>query len=354
MQRRWRGGCLSLVFLVICPFLNAWSAEVAEAEAKEPSWYPEFALGFDIFFMNATTSVSSDSIPTLWEPQTDPPGSPGYPSGYPDSLSRQNAYPFTEGETRSYSLSDGSENYSSAMVALEFALVGPLLSEGSLRPRPFLDLRGQVPMGPRHTLSSLDSAYDTILAEIELFRDNLPYNPPRFADRPVFASASSESTSVTQDGAWSVGLGMSLRLPFFTDRVVTLRPSVSYFGEQVVYRGSFASQEFADPNNPYDQTTQESTGIPVMAASTEVPVTLHGVAPRVGIDALIGRRGPLEISVYAQYEARIILSNNDFSRVVDNQIGDGSVRFDFSEDTFRQSLGFGLRMRFVGKNLIGS
>jgi hypothetical protein len=298
-------------------------------------------VGLDILFEKATSGITTDSIPTL-----------GVTPGYPDTLASQGVYPFQPGETRGFSLNDKSTSYSSAMVTLELALVGPLLSEGTMRPRPFLDLRGQIPMGPNHTLSSSESAYDTILGEVEIIRNGQPTG--RFADRPVFASASGEKIILNQEGSWAVGLGMILELPFFTGRVVTIRPSLSYYGERLVYRGSFQSEEFPDPNNPYDRDTQESTGIPVFSASTQVPVTLHGIAPRLGVDTVVGRRGPVEVSVYAQYEARIALNNKTLTQTLPNQIGEGSLRFDFSTDSFSQALGFGLRLRFVGKGLLGA
>jgi len=337
-------------------------------------WYPSFSIGMGVYFENDSYTFGTDSIPTLgvtedWPERSIPPQFYPY---CPDSLPPDCAPGTTA--PRSYS-SQSSGSVRSEMIMVSASLYAPIVWEEVLDLRPFLFVEGQLPTRISHTLNSYTANYQDELAAIPvrgttsnttlcvpnyptgLPCDTLPNGEFRKVDKIVFANATQESIKVGFVGNWFLGLGLDLTLPFVGDRHLSFRPSVSYFGQRVKYEAYFFTKEFPNPTNPFGEFSQEDNGVPVMILSGNHYKTLQGVAPGFALDMLLGRRGPIGISLYAEYRAMVVLSDRSVEFEVPNSApdfaGQGSGRYTFSTNQLHQQLGVGFRVSWIGGALSG-
>ena len=285
----------------------ASESEPPPPDSEQANWIPILEVGFDLHLQTVTSNFHSSNVPTL------------------------------DNTTRSYS-SAGSEMVMTPMISLGASAMGPILSESLWQMRPFVSVRGQLPSqveklikrdGETYKLDPKDEGEGPAVA---------PGDPPT----PIFAGSYSGTQNIRFVGLWFAGVGLDFTIPSAFDRI-SLRPSLHYFGQRVGYVGDVALEEYPNPCCP-----AQPRPVPVFAASGKTYTTYQGLAPRLNLDASVGRARNFEFSMWAEYQALIILSENRTSQFgVYNQLGSGSGLFEFSVDRVAHQVGFGVRVRWL-------
>ena len=360
VERAWSGraraALLALLVLSWSPgFLPAEEVESSvdseQGESEPPplvpkGWYPLVSVGFDIQFSANSASVSSDTVPTLGVTPEYPPATTIPPEEYPYCGPGSGGEPYvcTPG-VRSYSGGKSNVGVSSAMINIGTTLFAPVLFEDLWDLRPFFEARGQLPTRIQYTVYSASRPFEP--EKKEIFRRG------EWTNTDVFASSTSIHATVGQVGNWFFGAGLDFSLPLFNDRRVAIQPSLSYFGERVKFAANYYTKEFANPLVPFSGYFSKDNGVPVMILAKQNYATYHGIAPRIAFDAMLFRRGPILFSLYAEYQAMIILNDTDLVFQAENEIGSGTARLEFSTEEVQHQVGFGFKVAWVKWSLFG-
>jgi hypothetical protein len=209
-----------------------------------------------------------------------------------------------------------------AGFSAQVALVAPRLLDSFGEPRPFVHAGGTLPGKTSHLIEGLLTNEE----EVEL----------RF--RTI--------------GSWYAGVGLEFTLPAL-DRRLRLKPSIDYFGQRVDYEGRITHSDLIDPDRA---PVPNNLSLRMLADGDDSDI-LHGVGPRLALDALIGRYGPIGFSLYGQIQAFWLLGDLEKRFVGPNRAPDpdnpgqtlpGEVEFFFEPNDIVFQGGAGFRLTWLG------
>jgi hypothetical protein len=309
--------------LVGIAILAAASAAVgAEGEgagehSSGMSWVPSVSVGFDIHAQSLSASFESDAVPVLERPPV--PGADGqtgtaddlpfcctpFNQPYPDPAN-PDAPP-----TPANSLSVGGETtVTPPMISFELALTGPKLNKSAWSPRPFFRFKGQLPSKGERSVERSNTPETKVNGKAE-FR-----------------------------GSFFVGGGIDLVLPSESRRV-GLRVGIDYF--RIEMRPSIDVQlyETIDPGSPFFNEL-------VFQGNAAGSGSYQGVAPSIGVDVFVGRRGQFGFSVFSAAQVLMVLGDRGSEVTVTNDIGEGQGTYLLVADRIAYQVGAGMRISWFG------
>ncbi len=287
-----------------------------DTNTNTSGWEPFAGLGFDIHVQSFSSEFDSSEIPVL--DLTDPadpiccvPFGDPYVPYVPDPNIPGDPAPPQESPT---STSDSAtKSLTPPMIDLELGLYGPAFSVDSLSLRPFVHFVGQVPTKGARTIGATDTRNGHT------------------------------SFSVNFRGIWFVGGGVKFLLPT-ESRTVSLSTSLDYFGVSVKHN---VNTQFLQ-DVPRQRNRPRADPMEVFRGDASIGATYHGIAPSIAIEANVGSRGSLEVGLYSEFRALILLSDRSQTFAVSNSIGEGVGTYRTSSESVAYQVGAGIRISWLG------
>jgi hypothetical protein len=285
----------------------------AAREPSEPSWIPSIETGVEVFDYNVDTTLVNLNNSPAWD-------------GTQSEAERQ------------------------TMFRIGGELMGPMFE--SLPGRPRLFVKG----GAHFRLWSSDQVFGVGDPAVPQEPEEQVASYERrggVAAKPLPVSFLGQGSAITariQDPSWYAGLGVAFGVPFGTDRLLYIKPSIQYSMEKIDLRGMLTTVDepvpMVDPdpcgNNRPDPCTREFF---IYRSNEEANTTDHSVG--LGLEvAVVPFRNvrPIRVSLYA--EARFLwLVSGSTTRFADS---DGVATYSVTRDDFNIKGGGGLRFSWVG------
>ena len=274
-------------FVILLALAFNQPAAAEEAVDLSTQWIPAISLALDIHDIEAKTSFSSDSIPTLAM------------------------------GVRSAAI-QGSRRITVGIITTEGLVDSPVIWDRAGKLRLSARLVAQLPTTIEHNVFRREST-----------------------DLDFGAGVTTEQVyTLRLVGNWGLGLGMR-----WTTSIAgydfSFRPSVEYLGQRIGWNGLSMISE-RDP--VLDAVGFETL---VFSASGTEYETYHAVGVRLAIDAELGKRGPIGVSIYAQFQTYRIVSETETTISVVNDIGSGVGRMTFEVDNWVTQGGVGIRLSWL-------
>ena len=193
--------------------------------------------------------------------------------------------------------------------------------------RPFAHARLQFPMDPDRTIARQGSLPKPVV---------LPVDP---SDSLTADALSGQGTLfiATLDLTAQAGIGLSTELPL-PDLPVQLGVSLDYLAQRISFDGLVVRVEGAGPGDTEPFTERRLRELD--------QAVFHHLGPRFELETEIGRRGPIDITVFLDFGAFFAVGDRSKSfRATD---GPDSADFDFRIKPWLIQAGAGLRLAFVG------
>jgi hypothetical protein len=285
----------------------------AADDLQEPSWIPSIEIGLETFDYNVDTTVVNQINPPSWQ-------------GNQSEAERQ------------------------TMFRIGGELMGPMFEDLPGRPRLFAKGGIQVRL-----FSSDDIFGDgNPVVPLQPKRGLIQYNTNGLSafDLPsFFEGQGSEVTGQFQDPSWYAGLGVAFSVPFGTNWLVYLKPSVQYSMEKIDLSGALTTVDEPIPRvDPFPCGVKLSDppcirDFFIYRSGSDTSTTDHSVGMGLEI-AMVPFRNvrPIRVSLYA--EARFLwLVSGSTTSFADSG---GVAAYSVTRDDFGIKGGGGLRFSWMG------
>jgi hypothetical protein len=309
--------------LVVLVIASALASGAGAESPDEPSsrWQPAFSVGFGVQNQGFETSLDSDPL------VVDDPGPPPTYSGLGVSGS-------------------DSATVLAPLFRFDAALYTPVILVDAGAPRLFFDAGAQIPLSEGFSILRLNREYSQTrlppggnLSEFCPDFEVLPDGVIRGCDH-------AGAMDMNYDVIWYAGLGVEFTLPV-SRRQFKLRPSVGYFGQSLQFDGTVSRVDRAGrPRLGFPDDPPEGTILRELSVSGSTDEIVHGLGPRLAIDAEVARVGAFSLNAFLEAQLFWILSDRDIS--FSGQSADVTADFDVKLRSLIAQGGGGLRIVWRG------
>jgi len=126
--------------------------------------------------------------------------------------------------------------------------------------------------------------------------------PPLGSNLPELVLGQGTSLKARVDNGWFAGIGLAFEVPW-RQYPFRIKPSIDYYGERVEVGGVVQNAFLITPGVFFPPQDFEPAVFGVDRAVASAEGTLHGLGPRVQIEADVGAIGPLVLSVFVDVAA---------------------------------------------------
>jgi hypothetical protein len=256
--------------------MKLWCLPIAAQETPtEPPWIPSFTLGLGVHLQDVEGAIAS----TLREPAA------------------------------------AKEDFFFPVVPIGLQLKAPGLEFVPAAPRPFVHAGWQFTMDSDATVANEGDPDDLVYPE-DISR----------ADAEDIAGQGSEVTA-DQKYQWFAGLGVAF--PFeIADQKTELKVSVDYFG-QLTDLGALVVHVTGPMGGPFEE-------IRIQGSESFL---LHGLGPRLGIEVEALAAGPFFMSVFADANVYLFLSDTDTTATFSDPSGTAAITYETDPYLFQAAVG---------------